>query len=65
MKEIPVYEYILKEMQNALRLSANILNSRERKTAADRQIEYAERLANWILEGKQGEPPSIIPKITS
>lgn len=61
MEEVLVPKYILENVADALRLSANILESRKRETAADRQIEYAERLINWINNGKEGTPPSWIP----
>lgn len=62
MKTLQVDEYIIKEAVDALRLAANILDSRKRKTAADRSIEYSERLLNWVLEGQIGERPGVIPK---
>ena len=62
MKKIIVEEYILKNIQNALRLSANLLDSRKRETAADRQIEYAERLTDWLLSNKKGKRPTVIPE---
>lgn len=61
MEEIKVEKYILETIANALRLSANILNSRTRETASDREIDYAERLTKWVLGGKVGEKPKIIP----
>jgi len=36
--------------------------SRKRETAADRQIEYGERLLKWILEGQiEDKRPKCIP----
>lgn len=62
MKTVTVPLYIIEEAADALRLAANILESRKRETAADRSIEYSERLLNWVKEGQIGEPPSVIPK---
>jgi hypothetical protein len=61
MKEITMPEYILDNAIDAIRIAANILESRTRETAADRQIEFSERLLKWVKEGKQGEPPRWIP----
>jgi len=63
MKTIQVEGYIIKQALEGLRLAANILESRKRETAADRQIEYAERLLKWVLDGQVEEKrPSWIPK---
>lgn len=62
MEQITVDKYILKETAEAIRLAANILESRKRETAADRQIEFAERLLKWVLvDNQNGTPPSWIP----
>lgn len=61
MEEIIVHKYILENIQDALRLAANTLESRKRETAMDRQIEYSERLINWVLNGKQGDVPKWYP----
>ncbi len=61
MEEITVHKYILENIQDALRLAANTLESRKRETAMDRQIEYSERLIKWVLNGKQGDVPKWIP----
>lgn len=61
MEEIIVHKYILKNIQDAIRMAANTLESRSRETAMDRQIEYSERLLKWLLEGKQGDVPKWIP----
>ena len=60
MKEIQVPQYILEQVQEAIRLASNALGSRQKETAMDRQIEYSERLLKWVLEGKAGEPPRYI-----
>lgn len=61
MEEITVHKYILENIQDALRMAANTLESRKRETAMDRQIEYSERLINWVLNGKQGDVPKWYP----
>jgi len=53
MKEIIIYEYQLKVISDALRLTANIHKSREGITAFDRQVKQAEQFANNALEGKR------------
>ena len=60
--EIAVPEYVVKQIANAIRMAANTLNSRERTTAMDRQIEWSERLLKWLLDGKQGKRPMPIPE---
>lgn len=62
MKQILVDEYIIREMVDALRMAANHLESRERETAMDRSIEYAERLGKWVLsEQDETKRPRVIP----
>jgi len=61
MKTITVPQYIIEQAQNAIRLAANALGSRQRETAMDRQIEHSERLLKWVLDGQVGEPPRYIP----
>lgn len=61
MKRIEIDEYVLDNAIDAFRLAANILESRKRETAADRQIEFTERLLRWVKEGQNGEPPRWIP----
>ena len=58
MEEITVPRYILEDVANGIRLAANILDSRKRETAADRQIEFAERLLKWVLGGRIGNHPN-------
>ncbi len=61
MEEIIVHKYILENIKDAIRMAANTLESRSRETAMDRQIEYSERLLNWLLNGKIGDVPRYIP----
>lgn len=62
MDRICVHRYILENAQEAIRMAANTLESRNRETAMDRQIEFAERLLQWVKDGEKGEVPSWIPK---
>ncbi len=62
MEEVSVPLYIIKEAKDALRMASNILESNKRLTCADRCIEYSGRLLEWVLNGKQGDPPKYIPK---
>ncbi len=62
MEEISVPKYILVDIENSLRMAANIMDSRKRLTAADRSIEHSERLVKWILNGRKGDAPGVIPK---
>lgn len=62
MKKIEVDKYIIENALDGLRLAANILGSRSRETAADRQIEYSERMLKWVMEGQNEETrPKWIP----
>jgi len=61
MENVTVPLYALKQIEDGLRLAANILESRSRETAADRQIEYSERLVKWCIN-QDGEIPSYLPK---
>lgn len=61
MKEITLPKYIIDNALDGLRLAANILDSRKRETAADRQIDFAERLLKWVEAGQIGEAPKWIP----
>jgi len=56
MEEIIIYQYQLETIQNALRIAANIHNSRNKnketgRTCFDRQVSQAEKFANNALEG--------------
>lgn len=62
MKELKVPKYVIDNALDGLRLAANILDSRKRETAADRQIDFAERLLKWVEAGQVGEPPKWIPQ---
>lgn len=62
MKQVTVDLYIIQQAKHGLRIAANILESRKRETGADRQIEYAERLMTWIIDGQKEETrPKWIP----
>lgn len=62
MKTVTLPEYILDNAIESIRLAANALESRNRSTAMDRQIEYTERLLKWVKDGQVGDPPTWIPK---
>ena len=51
MKEITIYEYQLKVIHDALRLTCNLHNSQEGKTSFDRQVRQAFEFANNALKG--------------
>lgn len=55
-------EHVLDNASDALRMAANVLESRNRETAMDRQIEYAERAVNWYKDGRKGKHPNWIPE---
>jgi len=52
MEEVIIYEFQLKVIQEALRLTANMHNSHKGETCFDRQIRQAEQYANNALDGK-------------
>jgi len=52
MKKVEIYEFQLKEIQDALRLTANIYKCRKKKTCWDRTVTQAEQYANNALEEK-------------
>lgn len=51
MKKIEIYEFQLKVIEDALRLTANIHDSRDGKTAFDRGVRQAEQYAKNALKG--------------
>jgi len=56
MEEIVIYKYQLETIQNALRIAANVHNSRNMKketgrTCFDRQVCQAEKFTDNALEG--------------
>jgi hypothetical protein len=56
MEEIVIYKYQLETILEALRITANIHNSRQTlETCHDRQVVQAERFAKNALEGKIDE----------
>lgn len=51
MKELKIYEYQAKDIENALRLTANYEKCREKKTCYDRDVMQAlEMIRNIINE---------------
>ena len=61
METITIPKHVVEQSKEALRIAANILDSRGRETAADRQIEFAERLLYWVLDGQKSDMPKWIP----
>lgn len=56
MEEVIIYKYQLEAIKEALRITANIHNSRNTlKTCHDRMVVEAEKYANNALEGKIDE----------
>jgi hypothetical protein len=50
MKKLYIYEYQAKDIENALRLAANALNSKNKKTSMDRDIMQACQYIKNVLE---------------
>ncbi len=55
-------KHVIDQAYEAVRMAANVLDSRDRETAMDRQIEFAERLLSWAKQDYKGECPSWFPK---
>lgn len=55
MKEVVIYEFQLKIILDALRLTANLHDSRQGKTCFDRQVRQAEKYAKNALNDKKEE----------
>lgn len=53
MKEIIIYEYQLKQIIEALRLSSVIHNCSTRETCYDRQVTQAKEMAENCLKGEK------------
>lgn len=53
MVEIPRWQ--LKQIEDALRIASNILDSNSKKTSADRDIVQARKFAKNALEGNSDE----------
>lgn len=53
--KIEIYEFQLKAIHDALRLTANLYESRKGETCFDRQVRQAEKYAKNALEGKIDE----------
>lgn len=54
-KKVEIYEWQLKNIQNALRMASNIHESHKKKTCFDRNITQAKKFAENALEGKIDE----------
>lgn len=59
MKKIEIYEFQLKNIQDALRVTANIHGSRDKnkegRTCHDRMVTQAEKYADNAMDGKIDE----------
>jgi hypothetical protein len=53
MKEVVIYEFQLKAIAEALRLTANIYDCRENKTCYDRMVTQSEQYALNALKGEK------------
>ena len=49
MQELMIFEFQAKEIENALRLAMNTLNSREGKTCLDRTLIQADKFIKSVL----------------
>lgn len=49
MKELNIYEYQVKHIEDTLRLVANTLGSRTEKTCLDRQVMKAIKMINEVI----------------
>jgi len=52
MKELTIYEFQAEEIQNALRLVANLLESHKKETCLDRNVMQAKQMIENVLAGK-------------
>ena len=52
MEEVIIYKFQLEAIQDALRLTANIHDSRKGETCFDRQVRQAEKYAENALNGE-------------
>lgn len=55
MKEVIIYEFQLKEIINALRMTSNIHNCSTKETCYDRVVTKAMKMAQNALDGKKDE----------
>ena len=53
MEEITIYKFQLEAIYNALRLTANMHDSRKGETCFDRQVRQSEQYAKNALEGNK------------
>ena len=52
MEEIVIYKFQLEQIQNTLRLTANINKCREKETSFDRDVMQSVSYVDNVLEGK-------------
>lgn len=60
MEEITIYKFQLEAIAEALRLTANMHDSRKGKTCFDRQVRQAEQYAKNALEGNKDKKVNYI-----
>ncbi len=56
MKEVTIYEFQLKEIIDALRMTSNIHNCKNKETCHDRTVNRAKGYAENALKGKKDLP---------
>lgn len=59
MKELKIYEYQAKQIEDTLRLCANRLKSHDKKTCLDRDIIQSHEFIKNVL---QGEPDKAVTR---
>lgn len=54
-------DYVVSQVSEGLRLACNVFECDKRVTAADRQIDFANRLIIWFKNECKGEMPKWLP----
>lgn len=60
MEEVTIYKFQLETIKEALRITANIHDSRRGETCFDRQVRQAEKFAENALKGEKDKEVSYI-----
>lgn len=55
MKELKIYEFQAKQIQDTFRIVANTLNSRKKETSLDRDVMVSYKMIDNVLDGKTDE----------
>lgn len=55
MKELKIYEFQAKQIEDTFRMVANILKSRTKETCLDRDVMVSYKMIQNVLEGKIDE----------